>query len=268
VDAGSGQYNTVTFKATGNNLAELLLPLNSELVISYANAKEAGDLLIISTHVSIYIADYYKVKKKWYERGIFKLIITFLSFYFFGPAGGWASMTTAQVVAYVISQLIINMMIGIIISSIIRILAPESELAAVIVAVFTYLYLTGFDFDFSNLKLEDVTKMLVQVTDVIAHVGAVVVQEGMLALEAEKEELMSEYEDAMNSMKDLLESMMLNKNGDALALLDVSVRSGGVNAMDPEAYWRYQDSFCTRHVETSYMFSERFDRTFSQRYVG
>jgi len=223
VDAQTSKFKMVAF-----NLAErtdLMVPMSYDMVKDLPNSHVTG-LFMAAAHISLYVAHYEVIKLPWWAK-LLKIVQVVLF------VMGLMGLTTATALAFVIEQVLIHYLMTGIMQALIKI---DPKLALIIAVAFIYISGGKSLTELFNGPLMDLVEFLSNLANQLGNTLTTIAYEENeeLSEEDRKQKVLNDKQ--MEPLREAQESMLIDSNGNALALIGVSVTSS-INPMSPEQYY-------------------------------
>lgn len=223
VDAQTSKFKMVAF-----NLAErtdLMVPMSYDMVKDLPNSHVTG-LFMAAAHISLYVAHYEVIKLPWWAK-LLKIVQVVLF------VMGLMGITPATALTLLIKQVLVHYLMTGIMQALIKI---DPKLALIIAVAFIYISGGKSLTELFNGPLMDLVEFLSNLANQLGNTLTTIAYEENeeLSEEDRKQKVLNDKQ--MEPLREAQESMLIDSNGNALALIGVSVTSS-INPMSPEQYY-------------------------------
>jgi len=223
VDAQTSKFKMVAF-----NLAErtdLMVPMSYDMVKDLPNSHVTG-LFMAAAHISLYVAHYEVIELPWWAK-LLKIVQVVLF------VMGLMGITPATALTLLIKQVLVHYLMTGIMQALIKI---DPKLALIIAVAFIYISGGKSLTELFNGPLMDLVEFLSNLANQLGNTLTTIAYEENeeLSEEDRKQKVLNDKQ--MEPLREAQESMLIDSNGNALALIGVSVTSS-INPMSPEQYY-------------------------------
>lgn len=223
VDAQTGKFKMVAF-----NLAErtdLMVPMSYDMVKDLPNSHVTG-LFMAAAHISLYVAHYEVIELPWWAK-LLKIVQVVLF------VMGLMGITPATALTFLIEQVLVHYIMKGIMEALIKI---DPKLALIIAVAFIYIGGGKSLTELFNGPVMDLVEFLSNLANQLGNTLTTIAYEENeeLSEEDRKQKVLNDKQ--MEPLREAQESMLLDSNGNTLALIEVSVTSI-VNPVSAEQFY-------------------------------
>lgn len=224
VDAQTSNFKMINFNLA--NINDLMIPFSYEMVKDLPNA-HVSSLFLASAHISIYVADVQVI-----ELPIWAKLLKIVQVVLFVMA-----LLGAVGIREVMTEIIKEVLKNYIMKQIMQALLKYNPKLALIVAV-AYVYIAGGKSltELFNGPVLDLVEFLSDIANQLGNSMTAYADDENENLTAEEKKQKVLNDKQMNALLEVQESMLVDSNGNALALIGISVTST-VNPVSAEQYY-------------------------------